>query len=166
VDINVPLFPAGVIQSYDQDWSERYYLRGTRCRAVEVIRVRCDWNRGCLISRLRLILRSEDSLYASIRRIGTPMNRATRSSIGCSAPVRASSRAHYRARRIKHYRFAWWFGRNDVEEKYTRYIRDSALKEDDRAPSRRRKWDCPICRLSLTARGPPTGSTRMRPDSP
>lgn len=41
----------------------------------------------------------------------------------------------------------------------------SALKENDQAPARRRKWDCPICRLGLTARGRPTGSTRMCPGS-
>lgn len=38
-----------------------------------------------------------------------------------------------------------------------------ALKENDQAPSKRRKWDCTICRLSLTPRGRPTGSTRMCP---
>lgn len=43
-----------------------------------------------------------------------------------------------------------------------------ALKESDQALSKRRKWDCAICRLSLTPRRCPVGSTRMRmcPDSP
>lgn len=40
-----------------------------------------------------------------------------------------------------------------------------ALKTSDHAPSKRRKWDCAICRLSLTPRGWPAGTTRMCPDS-
>lgn len=34
------------------------------------------------------------------------------------------------------------------------------LEENDQASSKRRKWDCTICRLSLTPRGRPTGSTQ------
>lgn len=43
---------------------------------------------------------------------------------------------------------------------YEAHYGHPVLEENDQAPSKRRKWDCTICRLSLTPRGRPMGSTQ------